>query len=445
MADAGSIKGLEVERPQIAEEIQSAVRAELGKMLAAPYFSQSQRCRRFLSHVVLQTLSGNARQLKERTIGISVFDRASDYDTGEDAIVRVTANEVRKRIGQFYQESRAVHAIQIDLPRGSYVPEFRIHPAAEENDAAAMEPAHATAPAPAAEAGAEPLAAAHAQPTDHAGNAGSVPERVMPAPTRRRMLPGLWLPAAILIGAIAMVAVATQLWRYGRRNQDSDPWQAFAEAKVPVLVCLGTHDLPYSVSGTGETEDVVMRKETVPIDDVSVVSSMARLLGNKGIPFRVVAADQASLTDLQAQPVILVGAVDNRWTLELTRGLRYRIEVSFPSGADKPPVAVVMDAEHPSDRQRKIDFSVPLTAWKYDYAIVAREDDATIGVPVLIEAGLGNTGSLAASEFVTSGAFQSIARDHPACRDKANFEAVLGTEIIDARPGPPRVLSITCW
>jgi hypothetical protein len=61
--------------------VQAAVRAELQLMLDAPIFAQSSRCKRFLSHVVLETLSGRASQLKERTIGISAFDRASDYDT----------------------------------------------------------------------------------------------------------------------------------------------------------------------------------------------------------------------------------------------------------------------------------------------------------------------------------------------------------------------------
>ncbi len=109
-------------------EFQAAVRAELEAMLVTPIFVQSGRCKRFLNYIVEQTLSGHAGQLKERTIGIDVFERANDYDTGDDSIVRVTANEVRKRIGQFYQESPKPHLVQIDLPRGSYVPEFRIQP-----------------------------------------------------------------------------------------------------------------------------------------------------------------------------------------------------------------------------------------------------------------------------------------------------------------------------
>ena len=113
---------------QFNPEIQTAIKAELESILRAPIFAQSGRCKRFLSHVVLETLLGNAGELKERTIGISVFNRANDYETGDDSIVRVTANEVRKRLGQFYGESQDGHSIQIELPRGSYVPEFRIQP-----------------------------------------------------------------------------------------------------------------------------------------------------------------------------------------------------------------------------------------------------------------------------------------------------------------------------
>lgn len=126
-----SSKDIEISKSEVGNfgvEIQAAVRAELEMMLKAPYFAQSHRCKDFLSYVVLQALSGNANRLKERTIGISVFGRATDYDTGDDSIVRVTANDVRKRIDQFYRESRVAHTMQIELPKGAYVPEFRIQP-----------------------------------------------------------------------------------------------------------------------------------------------------------------------------------------------------------------------------------------------------------------------------------------------------------------------------
>src|SRR3569833_1016870 len=121
-----NMEGSGVERVPLNADIQAAVRAELDGILKAPIFAQSNRCKRFLSHVVQQTLAGNAGDLKERTIGINVFERTNDYDTGDDSIVRVTANEVRKRLGQYYGESAGAHVVLIELPRGSYVPEFRI-------------------------------------------------------------------------------------------------------------------------------------------------------------------------------------------------------------------------------------------------------------------------------------------------------------------------------
>jgi hypothetical protein len=48
--------------------------------------------------------------------------------------------------------------------------------------------------------------------------------------------------------------------------------------------------------------------------------------------------------------------------------------------------------------------------------------------------GLGNTGSLAATEFIASNELAgALARDK-SCKGKSSFEAVIGTEIIEARP-----------
>src|SRR6185437_14823435 len=77
---------------------------------------------------------------------------------------------------------------------------------------------------------------------------------------------------------------------------------------------------------------------------------MASVLEKKGILFRVAGAEQTSLADLRMQPVILIGAVDNKWTLRLMQGLRYRFEVVRPLGPHEAPVASIADAEQPSNR-----------------------------------------------------------------------------------------------
>src|SRR5580700_2374371 len=111
--DSGDVEGrLEVE-------------AELDRILHSPGFRTSKRSQEFLRYIVITTLDGRLDDLKERVIGHVVFHRLPDYDTGEHSIVRVKANELRKRLAQFYSEVSEPSVLQIQLPRGSYTPEFR--------------------------------------------------------------------------------------------------------------------------------------------------------------------------------------------------------------------------------------------------------------------------------------------------------------------------------
>ena len=205
---------------------------------------------------------------------------------------------------------------------------------------------------------------------------------------------------------------------------------------MPVLICLGAHDIHMSnVVSPAEAEkfsDLVLHRQVIPIDDATVLTSMASVLGKKGIPFRIAGANQTSLTDLRMQPVILIGAADNKRTLRLTQGLRYRIEVVRPRGPSNDPIASIVDGEQPANGSWKIDFSTPMSEWKnYLDGIRGQIRRTTTGVPVLIEAGLGNDGSLAASESITSGALMARVTNEAQCRGKSNFEAVVGTDIID--------------
>ena len=59
-------------------------------------------------------------------IGAEMFGRPIDYDTANDAVVRVKANEVRRRLAQYYaEEGTEQDPVWIDLPTGTYVPDFR--------------------------------------------------------------------------------------------------------------------------------------------------------------------------------------------------------------------------------------------------------------------------------------------------------------------------------
>src|ERR1041385_1901669 len=105
---------------------EDAVRAEIGRLLESPSFRTSKRCREFLEYIVEHTMNGSSGDLKERSLGVALFQLPQDFDTGQHTIVRVTANEVRKKLAQHYlAENGTSHAVRIDLPPGSYSVEFR--------------------------------------------------------------------------------------------------------------------------------------------------------------------------------------------------------------------------------------------------------------------------------------------------------------------------------
>lgn len=103
-----------------------AVRDELGRVLASSEFAQSESLKRFLQHAVETTLDGRADELKETILGATVFERGNDYDPRLDPIVRVQATRLRSKLRDYYQAQGTPDAIVIELPKGTYVPEFRL-------------------------------------------------------------------------------------------------------------------------------------------------------------------------------------------------------------------------------------------------------------------------------------------------------------------------------
>ena len=85
-------------------EDRDAILRELKKVLTSPQFSSSKRYPALLQYVVQKTLEGKSDLLKERTLGVEVFDRQPTYDTSTDTVVRYTAGEVRKRLSLYYHE-----------------------------------------------------------------------------------------------------------------------------------------------------------------------------------------------------------------------------------------------------------------------------------------------------------------------------------------------------
>lgn len=100
------------------------VMAALRVIEASTLFAQSARHRKFLRHLVECWARHDVAQLREISLGVTVFGRASaTFDPARDSIVRVEARRLRARLARFYASEGADSSVRIMLEPGSYVPE----------------------------------------------------------------------------------------------------------------------------------------------------------------------------------------------------------------------------------------------------------------------------------------------------------------------------------
>lgn len=103
----------------------AVVRRHLERILISVDFSVPNRVRNFLRFVVEETLSGGQSKLKAYTIAVAVFDRAEDFDSMNDPVVRIEAGRLRRALERYYLLEGKSDAVIIELTKGSYVPTFR--------------------------------------------------------------------------------------------------------------------------------------------------------------------------------------------------------------------------------------------------------------------------------------------------------------------------------
>ena len=212
----------------LCESQTQEVRTELNRLLESPAFRGSKRCREFLDYIVEHTINGPSGTLKERSIGVELFQLPQDFDTGQHTIVRVTANEVRKKLAQHYlAENGTHHPVKIHLPPGSYSADFQW----QAPPPPAQVPVLPLTPAPPADTSDPALAPAPSADTSDPALTPALP------PTRAR-----WLNGPVIAGstAILLIAVAVVVWRSPVGKT------ATVDAKSPAIVASAASGAPVS-------------------------------------------------------------------------------------------------------------------------------------------------------------------------------------------------------
>ena len=399
-----------------------AVSEQLERILASPLFQQSKRYSPFLRYVVEKTLAGEANTLKERTLGVEIFGRAPNYDSSNDPVVRVTAGEVRKRIAQYYHDSEHKGELRIELSPGSYVPEFLCMPEAlplPRSDDSLLPP--------------------------NCSDVGVPRMGLEGAHSRVR-----WV-TAVIICALVVAAIALR-WQIQRPGVIALWWQPALHSTSSILFSVGTiepgaelnpaltqQSQPPSSSDTVAGD--LVRNDHVGLVDAIALETFATMFSSHKQSFHTLSSNRTTYDDLRVGPVVLVGGLDNPWTMRVTDPLRFHFAV-----LDSSKIAYIADQQHPASRDWQVDFASTYSQLTKDYAIIARLHDATSDKPIFVVAGIGRNGTAAAVEYVTSESnLKALISQLPHNWEDKNIEAVLQTRVINGQAGPPTLVAVQVW
>jgi hypothetical protein len=276
----------------------------------------------------------------------------------------------------------------------------------------------------------------------------------------RPFRPWAWLGLA----AVVLLGVGLYLMRGRGDAQETvvrDLWQPFISSSKPVLISVGSNAV-YRVSD--EVADQYAREhhlesggmefypdlapETtiqqagmhsapdsfVALGDVAAISQVVANLTRMQKPYQERFTNDISFAEIRSNPTVLVGGFNNAMTRELTKNLRF----------------VCVSRNRIEDRQQ------PDRAWVLrasqdahdteDYAIISRILPQDGSAPLLSLAGLGQYGTLAATEFVFNpGRLEEFARSASKDWRKRNMQILLHIKVSDFKPGPGEVIAVHTW
>jgi hypothetical protein len=424
--------------PQTKQE-RDALVAELHSVLASPHFCNSKRYPALLRYIVEKALAGESQSLKERTIGVEVFDRSPSYDTNADTVVRYTAGEVRKRLSLHYHELEEKPAIQIALPVGSYVPEFLHLPEdSREHQASAAPPTHELTTAPEWIHQTEsPVLWNPALPQARPADLHDLHHLAAPAEGHRSSR--RW--SIVFVAFACIILLAGFGWKY-RGAQSKVPldrfWGPVLRDHAVVPVCIGGSVFSQTHTSGVATATKDIDYPFVSMQSAAAVAQISALLArNGGATAQLQSSATTPLNELREHPVILLGGYNNQWTQRLLEPLRFHFA---PTEVGER----IVDTEHPGTYWER-DPTQPYSGAD-DYALVARFRDQTTDSWIVALAGIGRNGTEAAAQFATSPRYMAMLRDKLGTDfANKNVEAVLQIHVIEGKTGAPAIVAAHIW
>ncbi|HEY3937827.1 MAG TPA: hypothetical protein VGL97_10375 [Bryobacteraceae bacterium] len=402
-------------------ELRSAVEECLEGVLRSDAFCNSRQSEKLLRYLVEHSLDGRDHLLREKQVGVAVFSREEGYDTSVDPIVRVRVNEIRKRLAVYYKSPATPEELRFEIPSGSYRVKF-VRPEVS----AALEPPPA---------------------------AGKV----------SRIHPFAYLALALIAAAAALAGGL--VWSHSSKNGPLQKfWKPALTSSAPVILCSG-HPVLYRFStafwsriNLGALDQFQFQTTTPKIppgtlmhpSDIVPISNQYIGLGSAYTIARISSwladnhkeseirfGNDISFSDLKRSPAVLIGAFQNRWTLQMMAGQRFTFETIGTT---------------PGVRDRKTGKTWTLPHLKEDgstdedYIIITRVLHSDSGQFIVVAAGITQYGCHAAADVLTSSDFLGkVLAQLPPDWPTKTVEILVHVPVIGEIPGNPSLVAAQAW
>ncbi len=257
--------------------------AQIQRIVQSKAFRTSEVHRNLLTYLAEKSLSGDAENIKEYTVGLDVFGKPDTYDPRQESTVRMHVARLRQKLAEYYRTEGVDDPIFVDLPKGG----FRV----------TFEPRSVV---PAAE-----------------------PETVEEAPRAAGRRPARYwfevlLVAALLIAVGAALYFGTKLWEMQTAETETvawtpelrQLWEPIVTSNRPLIVAVSTAKSESANSG-------------------AATFRLGEFLGKLKTSVQVLQSDQIEAPEVAMGNVVFLGrTVENRQAQAMSEGRPFMLDAA---------------------------------------------------------------------------------------------------------------------